>query len=124
MDFAAPKCVREALRSCVDFGVFEYYTPGQEYYDAFINWEKCYHDYQVEQEWIRFAPGVVPAFNWLLHILTKKDDGVIILRPVYYLFQDAIVNNERRFVECPLIRTENTYEIGYTDFENKIIAQM
>lgn len=122
MDFAAPKCVREALRNYVDFGVFGYYTPSQEYYDAFINWEKFYHDYQVEQEWIRFAPGVVPAFNWFLHILTKKDDGVIILTPVYYPFQDAIVNNGRQLVDCPLIRTENTYEIDYTDFENKIIA--
>lgn len=28
MDLAAPKCVREALRSYVDFGVFGYYTPG------------------------------------------------------------------------------------------------
>lgn len=120
MDFEAPECVKKALREYVDFGIFGYCVPPQEYYDAFINWEKAYHNYQVEQEWIRFAPGVVPAFNWLLHILTKKGDGVIILTPVYYPFRDAIANNGRKLVKSPLKRTEKTYEIDYEDFEEKI----
>ncbi len=121
MDFEAPACVKEALKKYVDFGVFGYHIPPQGYYDAFINWEKTYHDYPVEREWIRFAPGVVPALNWLLHILTERDDGVIILTPVYYPFKDAIVNNGRKLIESPLKRTENTYEIDIRDFENKII---
>lgn len=121
MDFEVPECVKEALKKYIDFGVFGYHTPPQEYYDAFISWERTYHDYQVEQEWIRFAPGVVPAINWLLHILTKSKEAVIIFTPVYYPFHDAVANNRRKLVECPLKRTENTYEIDYLDFEDKII---
>lgn len=121
MDFETPDCVKKALREYVDFGIFGYYAPSQGYYDAFMSWEKTYHGYQVEKEWIRFAPGVVPAFNWFLHILTEKNDGVIILTPVYYPFQDAIENNGRKLVESPLRRTGNTYEIDYRDFEEKIV---
>lgn len=120
MDFEVPECVKKALKEYIEFGVFGYYTPPQGYYDAFMNWEKRYHNYQVKQEWIRFAPGVVPAINWLLHILTEENDGVIILTPVYYPFRDAIVNNGRKLTECPLKRTENTYEIDFRDFEDKI----
>ena len=121
MDFEAPECVKKALKKYVDFGVFGYHIPPQEYYDAFINWEKTYHNYQVEQEWIRFAPGVVPAINWLLHILSKENDGILILTPVYYPFQEAAANNGRRLVECPLKRTADSYEIDFEDFEDKIV---
>lgn len=69
---------------------------------------------------MRFAPGVVPAVNWLMHILTREQEGVIIMPPVYYPFRDAILNNNRQLVESPLVRTENGYVMDYKDFEQKI----
>lgn len=123
MDFEAPSCVKQALKKYVDFGVFGYYQIPNRYYEAFINWEKTYHDYDVKKEWIRFAPGVVPAFNWLIHILTNEQDGVLITPPVYYPFKDAVVNNNRTLVESPLMRLEDHYELDYEDFERKIKEQ-
>ena len=102
------------ILACMDI------TSAKAYFEAFENWEEKYHDYKVEDQWIRFAPGVVPAFNWLIQILTKEKDGVIIMSPVYYPFRDAIINNERMLVESPLIRTKEGYEIDYADFEQKI----
>lgn len=123
MDFEAPSCVKQALKEYVDFGVFGYYQIPNRYYEAFINWEKTYHDYDVKKEWIRFASGVVPAFNWLIHILTNERDGVLITPPVYYPFKDAVVNNNRTLVESPLMRLEDHYELDYEDFERKIKEQ-
>lgn len=123
MDFEAPSCVKQALKKYVDFGVFGYYQIPNRYYEAFINWEKTYHDYDVKKEWIRFAPGVVPAFNWLIHILTNERDDVLITPPVYYPFKDAVVNNNRTLVESPLMRLEDHYELDYEDFERKIKEQ-
>lgn len=123
MDFEAPSCVKQALKEYVDFGVFGYYQIPNRYYEAFINWEKTYHDYDVKKEWIRFATGVVPAFNWLIHILTNERDGVLITPPVYYPFKDAVVNNNRTLVESPLMRLEDHYELDYEDFERKIKEQ-
>lgn len=123
MDFEAPSCVKQALKEYVDFGVFGYYQIPNRYYEAFINWEKTYHDYDVKKEWIRFAPGVVPAFNLLIHILTNERDGVLITPPVYYPFKDAVVNNNRTLVESPLMRLEDHYELDYEDFERKIKEQ-
>lgn len=123
MDFEAPSCVKQALKEYVDFGVFGYYQIPNRYYEAFINWEKTYHDYDVKKEWIRFAPGVVPAFNWLIHILTNEQDGVLITPPVYYPFKDAVVNNNRTLIESPLMRLEDHYEFDYEDFERKIKEQ-
>jgi len=121
MDFEVPMCVTDGLREYIDFGVFGYYDPTDEYFNAIINWEEKYQDYQIKKEWIRYAPGVVPAFNWLIHNLTKENDSVIIMAPVYYPFGEGIVNNGRKLVESHLIRTENSYDIDFEDFEQKII---
>lgn len=120
MDFEAPACVREALRKYVDFGVFGYYHPSEEYGEAFVRWEAARHGYRVEKEWLRFSPGVVPAVNWLVQILTKEEDHVLIMPPVYYPFKDSLINNHRQVTESPLIRRENSYAIDYEDFERKI----
>ena len=50
----------------------------------FINWEKKQFNFEVKREWLRFAPGVVAAFNWMIQMLDKKrgcsdchDSGVL-----------------------------------------------
>ena len=68
MDFKVPECVSGALKDYVDMGAFGYYVPPADYYDSFIEWERRYHGYEVKRAWMRFAPGVVPAFNWLLQL--------------------------------------------------------
>lgn len=121
MDFEAPVCVKEKLKEFIDFGVFGYMIPPKEYFQAFINWEKAYHDYEVKREWIQFAPGVVPAFNWVIQVLTQKEDAIIVMPPVYYPFFDAVVNNERHLIKCPLIQKDQTYIMDYDSFEKKIV---
>ena len=74
MDFKIPQCVQKALHEYVDFGAIGYYRIPDGYYDAFINWEKKHFDFEVKREWLRFAPGVVAAFNWMIQMLTKKGD--------------------------------------------------
>lgn len=121
MDFETPECVKNSLKSYVDMGAFGYYDPPKEYFEAFIQWEEKRHGYKVETDWIRFAPGVVPAFNWIIHMLTDKNDSVIIMPPVYYPFREAVENNHRKLVVSPLIRTDDSYIMDYEGFEKEII---
>ncbi len=94
MDFRVPECVVSALREYVESGVYGYYKIPDAYYQAFIDWEREHHGYEVKKEWIRFSPGVVAGFHWLLQILTEENDAVIVNTPVYYPFLDAVKNNQ------------------------------
>ena len=120
MDFASPECVRKAMVEASDYGVFGYDAAPQAYYDGFINWEKTFHGYEVKREWLRFAPGVVTGFYWLIRLLTEPGDGVIILTPVYYPFMSAIQDQGRKLVKSELVNTNGIYSVDYTDFEAKI----
>ena len=119
MDFRVPECVVSALREYVESGVYGYYKIPDAYYQAFIDWEREHHGYEVKKEWIRFSPGVVAGFHWLLQILTEENDAVIVNTPVYYPFLDAVKNNHRNLI-CSDLKNENgEYSIDFDDFEEK-----
>ena len=121
MDFKIPQCVQKALHEYVDFGAIGYYRIPDGYYDAFINWEKKHFNFEVKREWLRFAPGVVAAFNWMIQMLTKKEDAVIVMTPVYYPFLQAVTNNERKLITSDLVNENGNYTIDFDDFEKKIV---
>ena len=120
MDFRCPDCVIKAIKDYADFGVFGYYKPRGSYAQAFLDWEREQHGYAVDREWLRFAPGVVPAFNWLIQVLTEPGDAVIVQTPVYYPFLDAVRNNNRVLICSDLHNTGGVYSVDFEDFEKQI----
>lgn len=121
MDIESPACVQQALADAVAHNVYGYYRAPGNLYRAFMEWEKKYHGYEVKEEWIRFAPGVVQSIYWLLEILTEPGDGVVILEPVYYPFRNAIRETGRTVCAVPLINEGGRYRINYDALEREIV---
>lgn len=121
MDFQVPSCVQEALHKYVDIGAFGYYKIPDTYYQACINWEADNHGYMIQKNWIRFSPGVVSGFNWIIQFMTNPGDSVIVMTPVYYPFLNAVKNNDRKLITSDLKNNQGIYTIDFEDFEQKII---
>ena len=121
MDFKVATCIQDALKEYVEMGVFGYMRVPDSYYDACIEWEYKHHGYKMKKEWIRFSPGVVAAFNWIIQFMTNKNDSIIVTTPVYYPFLHAVINNERELITSDLKNESGQYSIDYEDFEKKII---
>jgi cystathionine beta-lyase len=120
MDFPCADPIIEALHARVDrriFGYSSHETP--EYFGAVRGWYRRRFGWEVESEAILFSPGIVPAINYLVEILTKKGDPIIIQRPVYYPFSGAIEKHGRRIVNNPLRELDGRYEMDYEDLERK-----
>lgn len=120
MDFKVPECVQKAIDDYIKTGVFGYYKPRESYVEAFIDWEREYHGYEVKKEWVRFSPGVVPAINWFLHFMTNEGDAVIVQTPIYYPFMDGVKQNKRKLITCDLVNTNGVYTIDFDAFEKQI----
>ena len=121
MDFKVATCIQDALKEYVETGVFGYMRVPDSYYDACIKWEYKHHGYKMKKEWIRFSPGVVAAFNWIIQFMTNKNDSIIVTTHVYYPFLHAVINNERELITSDLKNESGQYSIDYEDFEKKII---
>ncbi len=115
MDFRSPPAVIEALVRRAEHGFFGYSSPTNAYYEAVCGWMKRRHGWDVERDWIVMTPGVVPAINMLVQAFVSPGDKVLIQRPVYYPFMEAIEKNGAVIVSNSLVVEDGRYTMDYAD---------
>lgn len=120
MDFSTVPEVLKNLEDVAKFGIFGYSRPRDGYFEAVKNWFEKRFGAHIENEWIVFTPGVVFALNMAVKTFTEAGDGVLVMRPVYYPFLNAINNNGRKLVNCPLVYSEGKYSIDFENLEKTI----
>ncbi|MBO4533667.1 MAG: pyridoxal phosphate-dependent aminotransferase [Treponema sp.] len=123
MDFPTAPCILKALKKCSGHGIFGYSRPDKRYYDAVKKWFASRHNFIFEDSQIVNTPGVIFAVAAAIRAFAKEGDGVIIQKPVYYPFENAIKSNGRRVVNSPLVFKDGQYQIDFEDFEKKIIQE-
>lgn len=123
MEFKTPQAVIDALVSRTKEGVFGYSFTPDSYYEAFMNWQAKRHNIHLEKDWIRFDNGVVNSLYAMVNWLTKPDDKVAILQPVYYPFANAITDNHRQLVSVDLLNGDHGWEIDFDRLESTFKQQ-
>ena len=122
MDFMTPPCLQEAIANYVKTTPLGYTMTNPNYLDAVINWYKCRHNCNLEQDWLTSAPNVITGIMWCIGAFTKTNDAIAVLTPVYGAFDARANDAYRRIVAVPLHRTlSNKYTIDYDAFESVII---
>ncbi|NDV79560.1 MalY/PatB family protein [Dysgonomonas sp. 511] len=102
MDFKSPPCVEKAIIERAKHSIFGYTSPSQEYYSSIIKWVARQHNWQIEQEWLSFIPGIVKGIAFVTDCFTKPGDKVIIQPPVYHPFRIVPDMHQRVVVDNPL----------------------
>lgn len=121
MDFEIADPIRKAVGNYAENIPWGYYWPNPGYKQAFIDWEKKYHGYEIKPEWICFSNGIVSAFYWVTCMAAKPGEAVILLAPIYYPMMDGVNFNGRKLVLCDMIHDGNTYRVDYEKFEKQIV---
>ena len=120
MDFETAPEIREAIRKKVDFGIYGYTIIPDEYYLSISNWWERRHNFKIEKEWILFCTGVVPAISSIVRKMTREGDNVLVQAPVYNIFYNSIVNNNRKVLSSDLCFDGKEYSIDFEDLERKL----
>lgn len=119
MDFEVAPPIKKALVKVAEHGIYGY-SGTTKHMEAFKNWVDRRFDWTIQSDWLLNTPGVVTAFNIAIQTFTRPGDKVMIQRPVYYPFTDAIVNNGRNVSSNSLLLSDQgRYEIDFEDFEMK-----
>lgn len=111
MDFHAPRFITDALAERVAHAIFGYTVVPKSYYDALAGWHWRRFGWEIEKEWVRFTPGVIPALNFAVQTFTAPGDKVIIQPPVYHPFRAAVSNNGRVVANNPLLCEGGRYRM-------------
>lgn len=120
MDFAIPSPIVDALHRRIEHPVFGYSIAPEESKTALTNWLYKKHELQIENNWILFQQGVIPAMAAVIEAFTEVGDKVLIHSPVYPPFTQVPEKLGRVIVTSRLLEQDSTYEIDFDDFEKKL----
>ena len=120
MDFETAPEVREALTRRVEHGIFGYNVVTRDWYEAYQGWWGQRHHLELEQEWLVFCTGVVPAISSAVRKLTTVGENVLVQTPVYKIFFNSLRHNVRNILESPLAYDGREYSIDFRDLEEKL----
>lgn len=120
MDFQAAPEIRQAIERRAAHGIFGYSVIPKAWNGSYVNWWKKRYDFAMEEDWLIFCTGIVPALSSIVRKLTTPGEKVLIQPPVYNMFFQSVVDNGRNILENPLKYDGETYEMDFEDLEEKL----
>ncbi|HEX2934576.1 MAG TPA: PatB family C-S lyase, partial [Bacteroidales bacterium] len=120
MDFRSPEFIINALRKRLDHEILGYNIKPDGFYTAVIDWMKRRFNWDIQQDWISFTPGVVSALNFGVLSLTEPGQKVIIQTPVYAPFFKVVKNHNRQLIINELKLQDGRYIMDLENIESQI----
>ncbi|MCD7732273.1 MAG: pyridoxal phosphate-dependent aminotransferase [Oscillospiraceae bacterium] len=117
MDFPTAPSIIEAIKTRAAHGIYGYSEVPDEWYDAYINWWKSRHGFEINKDWIVYCAGAIPAISSSVRKLSSPAEKVLIQSPVYNMFYNSTLNNGRVIIDSSLGYKKETGEF-YIDFED------
>ncbi|MFH2143123.1 MAG: PatB family C-S lyase [Bacteroidota bacterium] len=113
MDFETPPFIIEYLKKRIDHHFFGYSFRNKSFNKSVQRWLKLRHEWQINEEWVTFCPGIVPALNFAVMAFSDVNDEIIVQTPVYTPFFGAIKDHNRVMIENPLIIENGCYKMDF-----------
>lgn len=120
MDFKTAPEVIDAVIARAKSGIYGYQIVPDEWYKAVAGWWTNRHNFEVEEEWLCFCTGVIPAVTSAVKRITNVGDNVVVQTPVYDIFFHSVENTGRHVLENKLSYDGEKYSIDFADLEAKL----
>lgn len=122
MDFACPPPVLEAVAGVAGQRVLGYTSIDRvpAYHRAVQRWFGERYGWEIAKESILYTSGTVAAIAAAVRACTAPGDGVVVMRPVYGPFFEAVAGAGRRVVDCPLLENEGRYTMDFALLERRL----
>ncbi len=86
MEWETPQFITDALRTRLDHSLFGYTEIPRGYWSVVAGWIHDRHQWDVEEEWLCYIPGIVKGIGLAIRALLEKGDKVIVQPPIYHPF--------------------------------------
>jgi cysteine-S-conjugate beta-lyase len=117
LDFPAPEAVTQALRQRAAHPIYGYTRYPEGLLEALLDWLRRRHGWEVQRDWVLWAPGVVPSLHAAALAFAGPGEGVIVQPPVYPPFRTAVTATGRRLLENPLRLEGSGYRMDLDGLE-------
>ena len=120
MDFMVMPEIQEAIQKAALNQSYGYTYPTEDFFKAYQYWWKTRHNVLIDTKSMIYVSGVVAALDSLVRTLTKENENVMILSPVYNNFFTVVESNNRHLVASNLLYQNDNFYMDYADIEDKL----
>ncbi|MBC3767890.1 MalY/PatB family protein [Neptunicella marina] len=120
-EFKCAQPIIDAVAKRTEHGLMGYTLPAhhQGAIDAVINWLDRQYGWKIEQEWLVWTPGVVPAFNTAIAAYCEPGDKVIVQSPNYPPLLAAPGINKMQRVTIPTLEQDGRWMLDMAELEKQ-----
>jgi cystathionine beta-lyase len=122
MDFKTPDFIISALRKRLEHELMGYSFRSDDYYRSISSWFSKKHNWEIDDEWICFCPGIVPALNICTLAFTRPGDSIVIQPPVYTPFFSAVENHGRNLIYNRLTEINGKYAMDFDSLTDSVTS--
>ncbi len=121
MDFQTAPCVIEALEKRIRTGIYGFALCDDPYRAAVARWMRLMRGWEISPEWVTPALGTIFSLSIAIRAFTKPGNRVLIQRPVYDRYDQAILRNGRIPLSNSLqLQQDGSYQMDFSDLEQKM----
>lgn len=120
-DFKCPTPLIEKVVKRAEHGLYGYPYNKKSFAEASKKWMKTRFDWDIEENWVEYTPGVIPGIIYAVRALSQPGDNIVIQTPVYPPFHQLVTNNGRTLFKNTMLLKNGKYYIDFDDLEKKLM---
>ena len=119
MDFLCPKPVLDAVQKLAALGIYGYAFLPPDFRKATEHWMALRHGWDITEYSVVHSSGTMPVLHAAVQAFTLPGEQVIIQRPVYYPFTNAVEDQGRQVSDNALVEKNGRWEIDFEDLKRR-----
>lgn len=120
-DFIIPKPITEKIHEVANHQIYGYTRWNHhDYKSSIASYYRRRFDTHIEEDWILYSPSVMYSVSLLIRLLSKPQDKVLTMNPMYDAFFSVIEDNDRELVSHHLVHDHDSFVIDFEVFEKQL----
>ncbi len=120
MDFEVAPCVRKTMEGRISHPCFGYSEIPERWAKSYVGFWKSAFGADLKEEALLFSLGIIPSLSTSIRAFSHPGDEVVLLTPVYNIFNHSVENNGRLVTGVSLINENERYSINFKDLEKAL----
>jgi cystathionine beta-lyase len=120
-EFKCAQPILDAIKDRAEHGLLGYTLPTHDIgaNEAVVGWLSRQYDWQIEQDWIVWTPGVVPAFNVVCKAYCQPGDKVMVQTPNYPPLLAAPKLHGLQRVDIGTVEVNSRWTLDFAELEKQ-----
>ena len=123
MDFEVAPCIQKTMQERISHPCYGYTAFPKEWALSYVHFFEKHFHVSLKSESLCFSLGVIPSLSCVIRAFSNPGDEVVLLSPVYNIFDHSAENSYRKIIRS-LLREENgVYSIDWGNLESCLLRK-